>query len=248
MPSDHFFSCPYTCLSDRSPLPHPSHAPQAKPGNEPRFLRGVSSTYLMESTPPPTDGGRRVDGAPGQVKPKDKVRAQWPIIRCFVRPSTFKLPQDPATPVIMIGPGTGVAPMRAFLQERAWQREQGMAVGATLLFFGCRRRDEDYIYENELMEYSRNKTLTALYTAFSREDASKVYVQSRLAEHAEQVWGLIQNQGAHIYVCGATRMGTDVHAVLEGIVAEHGQMPAEQAKQFIKDLQKCNRYVQELWS
>lgn len=119
-----------------------------------------------------------------------------------VRPSTFKLPSDASKPVIMVGPGTGVAPMRAFLQERRHQKAAGQTVGDTVLFFGCRRRDDDFIYEDELMQYAQDGTLTTLELAFSREQPEKVYVQHKLRDKAQQLWDLIHNKGAYIYVCG----------------------------------------------
>lgn len=102
----------------------------------------------------------------------------------------------------MVGPGTGVAPMRAFLQERRHQKAAGQTVGDTVLFFGCRRRDDDFIYEDELMQYAQDGTLTTLELAFSREQPEKVYVQHKLRDKAQQLWDLIHNKGAYIYVCG----------------------------------------------
>ena len=129
--------------------------------------------------------------------------------RVFVRPSTFTLPSKPSVPIILIGPGTGIAPMRAFLQERRYQRANlgSDAVGDTDLFFGCRRRSEDFIYEDELMEYARDGTLTNLHLAFSRDGLAgeKRYVQHMMAEEAQRrlAFGLFCHSMVHTFMCVA---------------------------------------------
>eukprot|EP01138_Halocafeteria_seosinensis_P007869 gb/GECG01008040.1/.p1 GENE.gb/GECG01008040.1/~~gb/GECG01008040.1/.p1 ORF type:complete len:732 (+),score=118.34 gb/GECG01008040.1/:1-2196(+) len=223
-----------------------------KPGSDPsRVLKGVCSTYMANQQPPPTQNGKRLD-APvqnGKHKKSEGERKAWPTMKIFVRPSTFSLPDDPSRPVIMIGPGTGIAPMRAFLQERRYQRLQnGATVGPTVLFFGCRRRDEDFIYKDELEEFYGDGTLTHFYRAFSREGKEKVYVQHLLEQHGGAMWPLIHDQRGHVYVCGATSMGHDVHATLERIVEQHGNRSTEEAKQYVKELANNGRYIQELWS
>lgn len=110
----------------------------------------------------------------GEESKSEGRRGPWPTMLVHVRPSTFHLPKDPSVPIIMVGPGTGIAPMRAFLQERNYQRSQGMEVGDTVLFFGCRRPSEDYIYQEELEMYRANGTLTEMPIAFSREVRSFV--------------------------------------------------------------------------
>lgn len=191
---------------------------------EGRFHRGVCSNYLADLN----------------------VGTQLSVL---VKPSSFRLPRDLMTPIIMVGPGTGIAPMRAFLQERQHQKHaMGLEVGRSVLFFGCRRRDEDFIYENELLSYTQDGTLTNLYTAFSREGVEKVYVQHLLAQEGELVFDIMQNQGGYFYVCGGTSMGTDVAKALESIYVNHGQMNAEKAKKAMNDLKGETRFVQELWS
>ena len=151
----------------------------------------------------------------------------------------------------MIGPGTGIAPMRAFLQERKWQRDTygTNKVGDTDLFFGCRRPEEDYIYEDELMRYTRDGTLTRLEVAFSRA-GNKKYVQHLMSDSAERLWTLISEGGAHVYVCGGTNMGKQVRETFEQIIVESGNMSAKEAAEFIKKMQdvRPQRYTQELWS
>ena len=165
------------------------------------------------------------------------------------RASGFVLPADPAAPLIMVGPGTGIAPFRAFLQQlRAEQSARGnVRSGHVRLYFGCRREDEDYIYREELEAYSSDKTLSSLRVAFSRAQADKVYVQHHVRDDGAELWQMLQ-QGAHFYICGGTAMGRDVVGALEGAVASHGGLGAESASAYIKEMQTSGRLMQELWS
>ena len=165
----------------------------------------------------------------------------------FVRSSGFALPKDPAAPVIMVGPGTGIAPFRAFLQQMAAATDGGRRTGHARLYFGCRRSDEDYLYKDELEAYLREGALDALRLAFSREGASKVYVQHKLRDDGAQLWPLLQ-QGGHVYVCGGTSMGRDVVAALQAAIAEHGKLTDDAAAKYVKEMQAKGRLVQELWS
>ena len=185
-----------------------------------RACCGVASTYL----------GERV--SPGQR------------VKVFVQPShRFALPADPTTPVIMVGPGTGIAPFRAFLQERK-------AVGATgdnWLFFGDQRRDSDFLYRDEILGYARDGTLSRLDTAFSRDQQEKVYVQHRMFENARELWAWI-DLGGCFYVCGdAKRMAADVDAALKQIVAEQGRMSEEQAVAYVAEMTKSRRYQRDVY-
>jgi NADPH-ferrihemoprotein reductase len=136
--------------------------------------------------------------------------------RVMVRPSIFKLPADRALPVVLVGPGTGVAPMRAFLQERRAVRERGATLGSAVLFFGCRGRDEDFIYREEFEGALGDGLLDALHTAFSRERAEKVYVQHLVEREGAAMWALLQ-RGAHVFVCGGKAMGADVKRAFERV-------------------------------
>merc|ERR1711936_67671 len=129
--------------------------------------------------------------------PGDDVVHKVPI---YVRRSQFRLPNRVQTPVIMIGPGTGLAPFRGFIQERAWQKSQGKPVGPTVLYFGCRNKAQDYIYQDELEAWEEDGLLT-LHTAFSRDQKEKRYVTHCLRETGSAVWDLLDS-GAHLYVCG----------------------------------------------
>jgi len=167
---------------------------------------------------------------------------------CYIRRSQFKLPFKPAAPVIMIGPGTGFAPFRGFLQHRKWQREENMNVGETILFTGCRQRAVDYIYSDELEAYEKDGTLTKNFVAFSRDGEKKVYVQHLLAEQKDLVWDCI-NRNGNIYVCGdAKMMARDVNNVLVDIIADKKNFTQQQAMDFIKTLRNKGRYQEDVWS
>nr|KAF6355772.1 cytochrome p450 oxidoreductase [Myotis myotis] len=167
----------------------------------------------------------------------------------FVRKSQFRLPFKATTPVIMVGPGTGVAPFIGFIQERAWLRQQGKEVGETLLYYGCRRSDEDYLYREELAQFHKEGSLTQLNVAFSREQPQKVYVQHLLKRDKEHLWKLIHEEGAHIYVCGDARnMARDVQNTFYDIVSELGSMEHTQAVDYIKKLMTKGRYSLDVWS
>ncbi|XP_043859610.1 NADPH--cytochrome P450 reductase [Dromiciops gliroides] len=167
----------------------------------------------------------------------------------FVRKSQFRLPFKPTTPVVMIGPGTGIAPFVGFIQERAWLKEQGKEVGETVLYYGCRRSEEDYLYREELAHFQKTGVLSQLHVAFSREQEHKVYVQHLMKQNKENLWRLIQEGSAHIYVCGDARnMARDVQNVFCDIVSEFGGMSHSQAVDFIKKLMAKGRYSLDVWS
>ncbi|XP_043909715.1 NADPH--cytochrome P450 reductase [Protopterus annectens] len=167
----------------------------------------------------------------------------------YVRKSQFRLPFKYSTPVIMIGPGTGIAPFMGFIQERAWLKEQGKEVGETVLYYGCRHEKEDYLYQEELEQYQKNGVLTQLNVAFSRDQPQKVYVQHLLKNNKEHLWKLIHTDNAHIYVCGDARnMARDVQNTFYDIVSELGSMSRDQAVDYIKKLMTKGRYSSDVWS
>lgn len=171
-----------------------------------------------------------------------RATAAGPIL-AYIQTSHFRLPADPATPVIMVGPGTGIAPFRAFLAERA---ARGIH-GRTWLFFGDQHRASDFLYEPELAAWRANGTLARLDTAFSRDQASKVYVQHRMLEAAADLWRWLQ-QGAHFYVCGdATRMAKDVDAALRRIARTEGGLSEAQATDWIVALARQGRYQRDIY-
>ena len=180
---------------------------------------GVASTFLSD-----------------RLTPGDAVSV-------YVNPSEgFRLPA-PDKPVIMIGPGTGIAPFRAFLEER---RLTG-APGRNWLFFGNPRRANDFLFEDELGAYHRDGFLTRLDTAFSRDQAHKVYVQHRMLENAVELWAWLED-GAHLYVCGdAERMARDVDRGLAYIIAKEGGMDAAAAKAYLTRLARDGRYLRDVY-
>jgi sulfite reductase (NADPH) flavoprotein alpha-component len=162
----------------------------------------------------------------------------------FVQTSShFRLPLDPATPIIMIGPGTGIAPFRAFLHER---RARG-ATGRNWLFFGERHQATDFYCQDELTEMRRDGLLTELSLAFSRDQAEKIYVQQRMLEQGAALWSWLQD-GASIYVCGdASNMAKDVEAALLAIVERHGGLARETAQDYLKSLTREKRYLRDVY-
>jgi sulfite reductase (NADPH) flavoprotein alpha-component len=159
------------------------------------------------------------------------------------RSPNFRLPADPNRPVIMIGPGTGIAPFRGFLQER---RATG-APGANWLFFGEQRASSDFYYQDELSQMMKEGTLTRLDTAFSRDQDHKIYVQHRLLERAVEVWDWLQ-KGAHVYVCGdAKRMAKDVDAALRQICQTAGSLSDEQTEEYLGTLRRDKRYQRDVY-
>ncbi|KAH3668046.1 hypothetical protein OGAPHI_001800 [Ogataea philodendri] len=165
-----------------------------------------------------------------------------------VRRSTFKLPSNPATPIICIGPGTGVAPFRGFIREKVKQVENGSNVGKAVLFFGCRNSNEDFLYKDEWVDYSKKLgDKFELVTAFSRETAKKVYVQDKMLEKASEINQAL-NDGAFFYVCGdAARMARDVQSVLIKIFVAERKVTEEVATDMVKNLRVLNRYQEDVW-
>ncbi len=159
------------------------------------------------------------------------------------RAHAFRLPKDPATPVIMIGPGTGVAPFRAFLLER----QATSAPGRNWLFFGHQRSDFDFFYGDEFNAMKASGVLTRLSLAWSRDGKKKFYVQDRMREVGRDLWSWLTD-GAHIYVCGdAKRMAKDVERALVDIVAQHGARSTDEAIAFVGGLKKAGRYQQDVY-
>ncbi|XP_064159149.1 NADPH--cytochrome P450 reductase-like isoform X1 [Anguilla rostrata] len=194
-----------------------------------RVNRGVATTWLKNKRV--TDNGHKS------------------TVPMYIRKSQFRLPFKPSSPVIMIGPGTGIAPFMGFIQEQAWLREQGREVGETILYYGCRHRDEDFLYQEELEEFEKAGVLTQVNVAFSRDQEQKVYVQHLLKKDQEHLWKLIDRENAHIYVCGDARnMARDVQNTFSGMAEEIGGMDRAQAAEYVKKLMTKGRYSQDVWS
>ena len=155
----------------------------------------------------------------------------------------FRLPSDLTKPVIMIGPGTGIAPFRAFLEER----RATAASGKNWLFFGDQQRANDFLYEEELTAWTKDGSLTRLDLAFSRDQAKKIYVQTRMLEQAAELWSWLE-AGAHVYVCGdAKRMAKDVDAALHTVIETAGGRTKEQAAEYVAALKTAKRYQRDVY-
>ncbi len=165
-------------------------------------------------------------------------------VKCFFSPNkNFCVPADDSLPMIMVGPGTGIAPFRAFLQER----EVRNARGDNWLFFGDRNRTTDFIYQQELQSMHESGLLNRLDLAFSRDQAEKVYVQDRMREHGSLLFEWLE-RGAYFFICGdAHRMAKDVDVALHDIVAKHGRMTSDKAELYIAALKKNKRYVRDIY-
>jgi sulfite reductase (NADPH) flavoprotein alpha-component len=189
-----------------------------------------------------TTNGRRRAGVCSTFL-ADRVGLRQTAVPVFVSHSHFGLPERADADVIMVGPGTGVAPFRAFLEERA----ATAATGRSWLFFGDQHRATDFLYETEFTAWQERGVLTRLDTAFSRDQAHKIYVQDRMRENGAELWRWI-SAGANFYVCGdAKRMAPDVDHALQNIVTQHGGMDATQAAEYVKTLRKEKRYQRDVY-
>src|SRR5437016_6615920 len=185
-----------------------------------RLRKGVASSFLAE----------RADDVPVPVFPSVAKH--------------FHLPDNPDTPIIMVGPGTGVAPFRAYLQER---KATG-AKGKNWLFFGSQHESCDFAYGDEFNAFREEGILTRLDCAWSRDQAQKVYVQHKITENAAEIWKWIDAEGAHFFVCGdARRMAKDVDATLRKIVQERGGKSVEQANEYVEKLKNEKRYKRDVY-
>lgn len=161
----------------------------------------------------------------------------------FVSNSHFGPPDDTARDIIMVGPGTGIAPFRAFMQDRVAAR----AAGRNWLFFGDQHKNSDFLYEQEWTNHLAKGSLTKLSLAWSRDQAQKIYVQDKMRENAAELWQWISN-GASFYVCGdAKRMAKDVDAALHEVISTQGNMDAAAAAEYVKALKKDKRYQRDVY-
>ncbi len=185
-----------------------------------RDHKGVCSTYLA-----------------------DIADADTPV-RCFFSPNkVFRVPEDNDLPMIMVGPGTGIAPFRAFLQEREFRQAKGI----NWLFFGDRNAATDFIYKDEIEALQSNGVLGKLDLAFSRDQEEKIYVQDRMREKGAELFALLE-QGGYFYVCGdAYRMAKDVDKALHDVIATQGNLSEEQATEYVNQMKKDKRYVRDVY-
>jgi sulfite reductase (NADPH) flavoprotein alpha-component len=185
-----------------------------------RMRKGVCSSFMAQ----------RADNVPVPVYPSSAKH--------------FHLPDDPDTPIIMVGPGTGIAPFRAYLQER-------QAIGATgknWLFFGAQHQHCDFYYREDFEKFQRAGILTRFDCAWSRDQAQKIYVQHKMLENATELWKWLEGEGAYFYVCGdARRMAKDVDAALRRIVQEQGGKSVDEANQYLEKLRNDKRYKRDVY-
>jgi sulfite reductase (NADPH) flavoprotein alpha-component len=185
-----------------------------------RQHKGVCSTYLA-----------------------DLVNSDTPVRSFFIPNKVFRIPEDDTLPMIMVGPGTGIAPFRAFLQERAFRK----STGKNWLFFGDRNAATDFIYREELEAMEQNGLLTRLDLAFSRDQEEKIYVQDRMYEYGDELYQWL-DEGGYFFVCGdAYKMAKDVDKALHEIVAKHGKLTDQQAVDYVNQLKKDKRYVRDVY-
>ena len=219
-----------------------------KPG-APYALKGVTTNYLLalkqkqhgDPNPDPHGLNYSITG------PRNKYDGIH--VPVHVRHSNFKLPSDPSKPIIMVGPGTGVAPFRGFIQERAAQAKAGQNVGKTILFFGCRKQSEDFMYADEWKQYQADLgDKFEMYTAFSRDGPKKVYVQNKLEEAGEEVNKLLE-QKAYFYVCGdAAHMAREVNTLLGKIISKYRNVSETKGEEIVKAMRASNQYQEDVWS
>ncbi|KAL6710255.1 hypothetical protein ACN47E_009201 [Coniothyrium glycines] len=219
-----------------------------KPG-APHILKGVTTNYLLalkqkqhgDPNPDPNGLNYAITG------PRNKYDGIH--VPVHIRHSNFKLPSDPSKPIIMVGPGTGVAPFRGFIQERAAQAKAGQNVGKTILFFGCRKQSEDFIYQDEWKQYKEALGDNfEMHTAFSRDGPKKVYVQHQLEEAGEEVNRLLE-QKAYFYVCGdAAHMAREVNAILGKVISKYRNVSETKGEEIVKAMRASNQYQEDVWS
>ncbi len=212
----------YSVASSPAAYPEEAHLTVAVVRYESRgrTRRGVASTFLADS--------RGIDQSVPVYVSSNK---------------NFRLPADPTTPIIMIGPGTGVAPFRSFVQ----QREVSAATGRNWLFFGARRFRTDFLYQTEWQRWLKDGRLTRMDVAFSREQGERIYVQHRLLECSREIYAWLED-GACVYVCGdGERMAKDVQAALADVVASEGGKNGEQAQEYLRELQRQRRYQRDVY-
>jgi sulfite reductase (NADPH) flavoprotein alpha-component len=212
----------YSIASSQSLYPNQVHLTVGRVENKlrERLRKGVASTMLA-----------------------DRLQPRSPL-RVFIQPSHgFTIPADPKTPMIMVGPGTGIAPFIAFLQ----QRQADKATGRNWLFFGDQKKATDFLYREQLEAWQRSGLLTKLDLAFSRDDANKVYVQHRMLEHGAELFSWLE-MGAYFFVCGdASKMAVDVDRALQEVIAVHGKRSSPEAKQYLTAMTQAKRYVRDVY-
>lgn len=206
--------------------------------------KGVATTWLQQQCQPILTG---------HVQPAEAMIRLPVYLR---RGGSFGVPKlesglpNLAAPMLMIGPGTGVAPFRGFLQQHQQQlKGHEGEVGTTCLYFGCRQKDHDYLYRQDLEQLQKQGVLRQLHVAFSRAQSEKVYVQHLMTRDSKNVYDLLQHADIHVYVCGdGSSMAKDVHSTLIDVLQSNGNMTAKEANDYLTALTKQHRYIRDIWS
>ncbi|KAJ3158722.1 NADPH-cytochrome P450 reductase [Geranomyces michiganensis] len=238
------------------PSCHPAHRPEDKEHDSVVIKQGLATSWLQRLHEERTEAGTAPDVPSNFDEPIPLPRFHLPM---YIRTSTFKLPKNPRLPVVMVGPGTGVAPFRAFVRERFHlaKTRPDMQVGPTWLFYGCRHPEKDFLYRDEFEAMEKAvasgdvKLDLKIVTAFSRwEGHEKKYVQHRVQEHAALVWDMVGVQGGSFYVCGdAKHMAHDVNLALGNIAYTSGAMKSlDEGKAWVKELKTKGRYLEDVWA
>jgi len=246
----------YVDLLRKYPSVHPSieHLVQMIPTIKPRYYSIASAQRMFPNAvqlcivivdwKTPT-GKYRIGTCTGYVS---RV-TMGSMVACAVKPSTFTLPPNDSTPVLMAGLGTGLAPFRAFVQDRAQLKRDGVQnVGPLVMYYGCRHRSKDFIYGDELEAYHKEGVLTHLRVAFSRDQVFKVYVQNKIEEDPELLYKLFNEENGYFYMCGnAGRTVTDIRNAVIGAWMKKGNMTQEEADKMYIDFMIKGRYNVEAW-
>jgi NADPH-ferrihemoprotein reductase len=209
-------------------------------------FHGVASNYLLavkrsQKSNGNSDSQQPLDEGPDYGSIDNQVLIQ-------IRRSTFKLPANPQRPIVMIAAGTGIAPFRAFVQERAAMAARGLPVGGSLLLFGCRSPTEDYLYEHEWRDLVAMLPGFEVINAFSRYGEKKVYVQDKLLEVKNRIAGLLEKDAA-VYICGSADMAREVRWALMKVVMEMRNWTEEEAERYVmEDMKKAKRLQEDVWS
>lgn len=242
-----YYSISSSSLSEKSKV-HVTAVVEAEE-HEGRMITGVATNLLKDIQYSQNNAVGKRFATYDLQGPKGKFRDyKLPI---HVRRSTFKLPSNPSTPVILVGPGTGVAPMRGFVRDKValLDSSDNIKLGKILLFYGCRRSDEDYLYKNEWPLYAqRLGDSFEMDVAFSRDDPlKKVYVQDKIKARAEEINNFLE-AGAYIYVCGdASKMARDVQHCFAQIISDQRSLLIEKATELVRSLKVQNRYQEDVW-
>jgi NADPH-ferrihemoprotein reductase len=209
-------------------------------------FHGVASNYLLAVKRSQKSNGNSNSQQPLDEGPDYGIINNHVLVQ--IRRSTFKLPGNPKRPIVMIASGTGVAPFRAFVQERAAMAARGLAVGGSLLLFGCRSPTEDYLYDHEWRDQVATLPGFEVINAFSRYGGKKVYVQDKLLEVKERIAGLLEKD-ATVYICGRADMAREVRRALMQVVMEMRNWTEEEAERYVmEDMKNAKRLQEDVWS